>query len=238
VSKKTNKHEFDSFQDFENKFSNSPVSKKSDNRVDNRAKEICKHNEKIFDNLDVFGGNKDTKSYGTTDKTIDSGSSKVSNNQAPLIDLFGGSINTNTNIAKPNNNVFAIDNLMFSATNNGTNGITNNPHHGGQVPNMQVNNNLGGQYQGNFNNNNLYMNQGGMSGNNNTHMQSNANNFQNRNTISYFDNSTTSYSNPNTHSIPINQSNTELEIKKEEPMNDFKVSFGFNFRNKSWTIKT
>jgi hypothetical protein len=232
------------FDSFNNRYSNnSPVRKPtnatvtSKNTLDDRSKEIYKHNENILSNLDVFGESDSTQTKETK--------------QTPLIDLFGGDVNTN---AKPNNNNTTgfSNNVDFNTNNNTLNNNFNNNGFGGgnpsnfnmvpggmnlNHPNNNFNNNVfpmgnnmntGGSYNNqvggavnnpNYNNMNNY--------NNNNNFQNNSNMTANRNTINYSNSNTYSASNESNKASDVTQE-TKVEtdfIKEKEPTNDLKVRF-------------
>jgi hypothetical protein len=260
VSKKTgNKNEFDSFQDFDNKFSNnSPVSKKSKNNnaigggVGDRTREIYKHNEKILDNLDLFGDSPDKQKGGNLiDKTIDSNNSG-SKNQVPLIDMLSGPSNTSTT-PRSNNNVFGLDNINFGGNTSNTGNIVSNSGNTSGFGGTHTNQ----PYNVNLTNNNVYANpNNGVGFNNITNVQTNHHhggfNNLNQNLMDAYSNNNMNYNiqggsggpyNPNRNTLPHHNNttidsnqprmiHTEIQAKKEEPTNELKVRYTSKHRNK------
>jgi hypothetical protein len=208
------------FDGFNNKFSDSPVRKATSNSnvskglIDDRTREIYKHNEKILSNLDIFGGSDESAEHTSENKSL---------NQAPLIDLFGGDstttttkVNTNNalsvdnNIFSPPNKNMGSDNYMnmipntnvISPTNNNVNNNLNNifsnnvdmgmQGNSGQT-NYSMNNNMNNNYPSqNFNSNmNMFNN------NQNNMMMNNSNNNNNMNMNMGYGNNNSQFNNPN-----------------------------------------
>jgi hypothetical protein len=237
MSKKiSNKNDFDSFQDFDNKFSNSP--NRSKNQIDDRTREIYKHNEKILDNLEILIEHKEK--HLLSDKSVESGS----NNHVPLIDIF--SVPTTNNVTRPN--VFTLDSINFentttySANDIKPNTFSNNLNNVFGAPSNNVGFNSANTNSNTYTNTNTYTNNMNMGSVNMNPQQSNYN--LNQNLMGAYNNTnyiqgnnnmsnqnTTTYSGGNNQVItpsPYLQQqilHTEIEAKKDEPMNDFKVRY-------------